>query len=62
MNKILSFALLGMVLVGLSACGNQPYGTADLTLIQPLSKVEWIEKTASTKAAVVNNNALMSMR
>ncbi len=62
MKTALQFALFAMVLVGLSACGNQPRTTADMTLIQPLSKVEWMERTAATKAAMVNNNALIAIR
>ena len=62
MKPVLRFVLLTMLLTGLSACGNQPKTTSEMTLIQPLSQLEWMEKTAATKAAVVNNNALMSMR
>lgn len=62
MNKLLKSVAAAGLVMGLCACAPQPTKTADITIIQPLSQVEWVESTAANHAAKVSNNNLIMMR
>lgn len=63
MKLCMKAALAAALILELCACANQPTKTANVTLIQPLSKVEWEERIAATQAPMhVSNNNLIMMR